>query len=192
MIADALDRVPANNYEAAEMLGVSEGTIRRWREGVVPDQLRADTRHALERFLEGRPAGGDVAGDAEALEMPEVWERIDAAYADTSLSPSLQSLRVEQILAAGRMALQHKETALAGQRTRLIDREIEAAESRTQLVGKEVEGATARALALQAPDATAPAPGKATPEETAAVARQAIPQVPQKRGGADSRRHGAG
>lgn len=50
----ALQRLPQNNYRAGELLGVSEGTVRRLRRGDA--ELRDATREALIRFLEGKPA----------------------------------------------------------------------------------------------------------------------------------------
>lgn len=80
LIADALKRAPDNNYEAADLLGVSEGTIRRWRDGVVPERLRADTRHALEAYVDGKRVGTKASasrmGDDSQVPpgLPEDWK----------------------------------------------------------------------------------------------------------------------
>jgi transcriptional regulator with XRE-family HTH domain len=63
----ALEEVaPLNNYEAADRIGVSEGTIRRWRDGEIATPLRSATRRAISRFL-----------DEQAAQIP--WEELQAA-----------------------------------------------------------------------------------------------------------------
>lgn len=173
---------------AAEAIGVSQKSVSRWRAGDRAD-VWGETRQKLEAYLAGETGGGAAgmsgAGDDEALEMPEVWGRIDAVRADTTLSGVERLIQVEQILAAGRLAIQHKEARLAEARARVIEREVGAAESRTHLVEREVEGATARALALQAPEATAPVPG---PEKAVAAGRQSARTIRRRRGDGEGHR----
>lgn len=59
LVKEALARVADySNVAAAKRLGVSEATIRRWREGDIAVPLRTSSRLALRRFLERtrRPA----------------------------------------------------------------------------------------------------------------------------------------
>ena len=58
MVRQALERVAHidSNSEAAERIGVSEATIRRWRDGDIGLPLRRGTRIPLERFLDIEPA----------------------------------------------------------------------------------------------------------------------------------------
>jgi hypothetical protein len=192
---------------AGEALGVSESTYRRWRimreQGEDIPEPRGVVRDALWRFVEasggnGTPPtpshlGGDRAGEAEALEMPEVWPRIDALNADQSISETVRLIRIEQVLAAGRMALQHKEARAAEARTRTIEKEGDRADRRTLAIEREGERADAR-LALHQDEGAEPTPpaGRAGPEETAAAARGASRRVHPRKDTESARRRGQG
>lgn len=113
--------------------------------------------------------------DREALEMPEVWQRMDALNADPAISETARMIRIEQVLAAGRMALQHKETRAAEGRLRVIERETSAGDRRIQLMEMAERGADRRAeLALRDADGDgSPATEPLSDEEIARRIRHA-------------------
>jgi hypothetical protein len=76
LLAQALARVaPLSDERAAAVMGVSEGSVRRWREVLQSGerlQLRAPQRLVVERFL----AGGNT-------ESVDYWRGRMAAHRDT-------------------------------------------------------------------------------------------------------------
>jgi hypothetical protein len=70
LVTRALELVgESSNVYAAEVLGVSEGTIRRWRAGDISTPLRTGTRVGLIRYIEERE-GGQTAPPPE-----DEWSR---------------------------------------------------------------------------------------------------------------------
>lgn len=88
LITAALEKLPENNYEAAALVDVSEGTIRNWRGGKIPKSIRADTRKLLEEIASSgedgvvtpplrRPSQGGRAPSLEQLEwLPRLIEKV--------------------------------------------------------------------------------------------------------------------
>lgn len=182
---------------AQEVLGSTRpATVSDWERGVrTPDtQTLARIAEALgvsAGYLmgdDGSPVPGlEAVEGASMSELYVRWDRIE----DDDCPAWLKALRQDVLVALVRADAMRQEGIAARERAVALREEAAATRDRSEAVKAEAENANARLQAMQ-PEATAPAPGKATPEETAAVARQAIPKVPQKRGGSDSRRHGAG
>jgi hypothetical protein len=148
LVRSALRLLPRNNYEAANELGVSEGTIRRWRRGSV-GSLRADTRNSLRKALSratgagwhGSSATPSEASDSEVrarLESIEAsgaadWEKnwkiveIAAAYRAKALADLAAALRHE-----GRVAELRGEAALRRHREEAGAEEESGARSRRE------------------------------------------------------------
>ena len=150
-----------------DVMGISADDVSRWRRGRW-EYLTGEKREAILRFLTASSESEVEEEEDAALEMVEVWQRIDAVNADPSLSEVVRLMRVEQLLAAGRMALQHKETRLARGRERIIEREIDAAERRTLAVEREGERADAR-LSLYVEDGESTPTPRLSDEELAAL-----------------------
>lgn len=68
LVEEALAKFPdeASNYRVANDIGVSEPTVRRWRDGDIAVPLRSGTRRALQRFL-GRTPQREEGGPLEEL-----------------------------------------------------------------------------------------------------------------------------
>ncbi|HEX6926804.1 MAG TPA: hypothetical protein VF167_15385 [Longimicrobiaceae bacterium] len=141
MISEALSRLPPNNYEAAEILGVSEGLIRGWRAGQYPKTLRADTRKALEAFLAGvgrsRHNGhGDGAADHTPDATDPTFSRVLAEFREIDAHPDWSErsklLRREHVLAAMREVNSNREARAAEIRARAIELEAEAVNGRAR------------------------------------------------------------
>lgn len=133
MVQEALRRLPPNNYEAAELLGVSEATIRNWRAGDVPAQLRADTRNAVERYLAGELDHVRDDGIPDSLPqdvLRDLWRRLDAIDGNPEWSEREKLLRREHELAALRGSTQDRESRVAELRTMAIAQEVELARDR--------------------------------------------------------------
>jgi hypothetical protein len=62
LVVAALPLLPRSGRQAAQLLGVSEATVRRWRSGDVERALRHETRAALLRLLarDAEPEEGGV------------------------------------------------------------------------------------------------------------------------------------
>jgi hypothetical protein len=77
LVKEALEGLDdLSNYAAGKELGVSEGTVRRWREGNVGVPLQTDTRRALRRAVARRTdpqivVREEAAGGHNRYEVPE-------------------------------------------------------------------------------------------------------------------------
>lgn len=141
-------------------------TVSDWERGVaIPSEamlrkieevggLEAGVLDQLARDAAQDAREDDLEAQSEAVAgMAEVWARIDEVSADASISQTAKLIRIEQILAAGRLALQYKETRLAERRTRAIGREADVAETRLRAVEREAELGDARLQVYAGEDA---------------------------------------
>lgn len=77
LVSAALQRVrDYSNLAAAGEIGVSEGTIRRWREGNVAIPLRTSTRLALRRYLSDESTGEAREPEPEAEDLFANYDQI--------------------------------------------------------------------------------------------------------------------
>lgn len=90
----------SSNVFAAEELGVSEGTIRRWRAGDISTPLRIGTRLGLIRYIEERE--GAVAEDPAT--PPDELDNF-VAYADRMVRQASGEAAREQRRTVARIAL---------------------------------------------------------------------------------------
>ena len=104
LIESALPLLPSNNYEAGRVVGVAEGTIRRWRSGDFPASVRATTRYALERMVEvSVPEPAPVPSVAGLFELLREEQRIAGVRAEAARSEARAAeLRAELLKIAGR------------------------------------------------------------------------------------------
>jgi transcriptional regulator with XRE-family HTH domain len=122
LIAAALKKLPENNYEAAGLLGVSEGTIRRWREGKTPSQLRAETRNALAAFLNGGPRLSVNGNALRAWEVAEAAAKLRAqALADVAAALKLEAKAADERAVAIRGHTQAMTAEAESARERVVE-----------------------------------------------------------------------
>jgi hypothetical protein len=106
LVDAAVPLLPPNNYRAAEMLGVAEGTVRNLRKGGT-GELRAGTRKALLRFVEGH-RGGLEAGEGVDDEWVETALRT-ARLRNGEESDDPEWRRIQRDLVSGYIRLGRRE-----------------------------------------------------------------------------------
>lgn len=174
MVSEALGRLPDNNYEAAGILGVAEGTIRRWRDGKVPAQLRAETRRALERFLDGEAGnGGQRRAEHEGLDTPGVaghptiddrqfFDEVRAILRDQDITPGLRVLLIDAATSAYSKAALYRGAVAEEERARAVHQAERTQQARTKVIARVEEMANERFKSLRE-DQREPKPTGATP-----------------------------
>jgi hypothetical protein len=152
LVERVLGLLPTNNYEAAKVLQVAEGTIRRWRIKA-PATLRAETRRAILSYLQ---AAGDEGADPSRSRRPsaghpdeELRSRLDAIEAQ-ELDEWTKTWKISEVAAAYRTkALADLAVALR-QESRAAELRGEAALTRARSGREDREGARLRSLIEEA------------------------------------------
>jgi transcriptional regulator with XRE-family HTH domain len=91
LIRAALPLLPKSGRKAAEMLGISEATVRRWRSGDVGRDLTDETRAKLLRLLGRR----DSLSAVELLELRRQLTRALAIVDRVVGKPSVERVQIQ-------------------------------------------------------------------------------------------------
>jgi hypothetical protein len=152
LVERVLSLLPTNNYDAASVLRVAEGTIRRWRKGQV-GTLRSETRTAILSYLGaaegyGTGAAGRRAGSSQDPDE-ELRSRLDAIEAQ-DLDEWTRIWKIREVAATYRAKALADLAAALRHEGRQADLRAEAAFARAAGGGESPEDARRRALIEEA------------------------------------------